>query len=178
MAIVKNNYVKQNGREKPNAKATIRYIQNRPGQDKTKTSRSLFSRDGPVDRSDAYQMIDDAEKGSVFFRFIISPDSKTEDTKRDLALRDVTAHTMLNFEEHIKQQVQWVGAVHADHSPHRHVHILAVVPGRLQRQEFQALPQALRQAATDACQQQRLELDLSQEHQAQAEEAAAWEHAH
>jgi hypothetical protein len=175
MAIVKNNYVKQNGREKPNAKATIRYIQNRPGQDKTKTSRTLFSRDGAIERYEVYRLIDDAEKGSVFFRFIISPDPNSEDTNRDLQLRNVTEQTMLSFEDHIKQQVQWVAAVHADHSPYRHVHIMAVVPSRLQRAEFQALPQVLRSAATRACQEQRQELDLTQEHQMKEREEAAWE---
>jgi|GEM_PF-1533014 len=262
MAIVKNNYIKQDGREKAKAKATIRYIQHRPGKtagnhmthathahccelaeisnpeqlwyyqtyhnldckvyapeywlhyytgrgwpspDKTRQKntvvntpeatgdskagsipgkerarvpRTLFGRDGALERYEAYRMIDEAEKGSVFFRFIISPDRNTEDTNRDLRLRDVTAHTMLRFEEHIKQQVQWVGAVHADHSPLRHVHIVAVVPARLERQEFQALPQVVRLAATTACLEQRQELDLTREHHAQAGEEAAWERSH
>ena len=175
MAIVKNNYVKPNGGEKAKAKATIRYIQNRPGLDNTKTSRTLFTSDGPLGRHDAYRMIDEAEKGSVFFRFVISPDSQTEDTKKDLHLRSVTEHTMLSFEDHIKQQVQWVAAVHADHTPLRHVHIVAVVPARMQRAEFQALPQALRQAATTACLEQRQELDRAVIQQEQGREEAVWE---
>ena len=178
MAIVKNNYVKQNGREKASAKASVRYIQNRRGADKAKSSRTLFSGEGAIERYGAYRIIDDAEKGSVFFRFIVSPDSKTEDTNRDLHLRDVTAQTMLRFEEHIKQQVQWVAAVHADHSPYRHVHILAVVPKRLERAEFQTLPQELRQAATTACLEQRQELDRTIIQQEQGREEAAWELSH
>src|SRR5437660_2022433 len=141
MAVVKNNYIKQDGREKAKAKATIRYIQNRVGKDKAKTSRTLFGRDGLLGRYEAYRMIDESEQGSVFYRITISPDSQTEDTKRDLHLRDVTEQTMLSFEERIKQQVQWVAAEHADHTSLRHVHIVAVIPGRLQRQDFRALPQ-------------------------------------
>jgi hypothetical protein len=266
MAIVKNNYIKHDGREKAKAKATIRYIQHRqgktagnhmthathshccaladisnpeqlwykqtyhdlhckiyspeywlryytgrgwpassrtrnktpqkntlvntpeasgdskagttPGKEKEHSTRTLFGRDGAMGRYEAYRMIDEAEKGSVYFRFIISPDSNTEDTNRDLRLRDVTAHTMLSFEEHIKQQVQWVAAEHADHTPLRHVHIVAVVPARLERQEFQALPQVLRRAATNTCWEQRQELDLTLEHHTQAGEEAAWELSH
>lgn len=174
MAIVKNNYVRKNGREKATIKATIRYIQNRPGKDNLKTSRTLFNRDGLCGRDEAYRMIDEAEKGSVFFRLVISPDQKTEDTKRDLRLRDVAEQTMLKFEELIKQQVQWVAAEHADHTLLRHVHIVAVVSGRLIRQDFQALPEALRDAATQACAEQRQELDLAREREREKEEAT-WE---
>ena len=39
-------------------------------------------------------MIDRAEKGSVFFRLVISPDPKKEDKDQDLHLRDVTETTM------------------------------------------------------------------------------------
>ena len=46
---------------------------------------------------------------------------------------------------------------HADHAPHRHVHIVAVVGGRLQAQDFQLL----RKTATEACLEQRRELDLA-----------------
>src|SRR5205807_570591 len=99
-------------------------------------------------------------------------------TKKDLHLRSVTEHTMLSFEDHIKQQVQWVGAVHADHTPLRHVHIVAVVPARMQRAEFQTLPQVLRHAATQAALEQRQELDLTQTHQKQEREEAVWERSH
>jgi hypothetical protein len=177
MAVVINKYIKQDGRERAGAKQTIKYIQHRPGKDKQRTSRILFGRDGIVGRHHAYRMIDTAAKGSVFYRIIISPDSQTEDTKRDLHLREVTEKTMLSFEERIKQQVQWVAAVHDDHTEIRHVHIVAVVPGRLERQDFQALPQVLRLAATQAAREQRQELDRAAEQEREREEAA-WERSH
>lgn len=174
MAIVKNKYVKQDGREKQSAKRTIRYNQHRRGKDGAEITRTLFGRDGVMDRQEAYRMIDEAEKGSIFFRFIISPDPKSEDTKRDLHMWEVTERTMLSFEERIHKQVQWVAAVHADHAPHRHIHIVAIVPGRLPRQDFQALPEVLRLAATEACLEQRKERDLIQEQQ-QEREGGEWE---
>ncbi len=116
-------------------------------------------------------MIDEAEKGSLFFRFVISPDARTEDTKRDLSLRDVTEKTMLSLEERLHQPVSWVAAIHADHAPHRHIHIVAIVQGRLQAHDFHAL----RQTATQACLQERQERDLAREQQEQGKEEAAWE---
>ena len=77
MAIVKANYVRRGKQEKAGAKANIRYIQHRRGQDGTTITRPLFGSDGAMDRQEAYRMIDTAPKGSLFFRFKISPDPKT-----------------------------------------------------------------------------------------------------
>jgi len=164
MAIVKATYTKN----RAIAKATIRYIQHRPGNGNTRTTRSLFGIDGLVGRYEAYRMIDEAEKGSVFFRIVISPDPKGEDTSKDLRLWEVTEKTMHTLEERLHKEVSWVAVEHNDHAPHRHVHVVAVVKGRLQAQDFQAL----RQTTTDACLEQRKELDLQQ--RAQGKEVG-WE---
>src|SRR6266571_5153419 len=147
MAIVKATYTKSSG----GAKASIRYIEHRPGKDGEKVTRTLFGSDGAMGRWQAYQMIDEAEKGSLFFRFVISPDPKTEDTEKDLFLREITEQTMLRLEDRLHREVQWVAAEHNDHAPHRHVHIVAVVPGRLQPQDFQSM----RKIATEAALAQR-----------------------
>src|ERR1700730_1893233 len=158
MAIVKATYTKSSG----GAKASIRYIEHRPGKDNAKINRTLFGTDGAMGRWQAYRMIDEAEKGSLFFRFVISPDPKQEDTERDLFLREITEKTMLSLEDRLHREVQWVAATHDDHAPHRHVHIVAIVPGRLQVQDFQAL----RQTATGAALAQRQERDLAQQQKA------------
>src|SRR5437016_1589742 len=69
VAIVKANYTKQAGA----AKASIRYIEHRPGKDGERKTRALFSSDGLVGRYQAYDMIDSAKEGSIFFRFVVSP---------------------------------------------------------------------------------------------------------
>src|SRR6266700_4022696 len=166
MAIVKAKYTKSRG----GAKATIRYIQHRPGKEKTRITRTLFGIDGAMGRWQAYRMIDEAEKGSLFFRFVISPDPKQEDTKRDLHLREVTEKTMQILEDRIHKPVSWVATEHNDHAPHRHVHVVAVVKGKLESQDFLAL----RQTATEACLQQRHERDLVKEKE-QGREEAEWE---
>ena len=115
-------------------------------------------------------MIDEAEKGSLFFRFVLSPDPTQEDTQRDLRLRDVTETTMQALADHLHQPVSWVGAVHEDHTPHRHLHIVAVVAGRLTPQAFRSLPQVLRRAATGESLTQRRQLDQVREAQAKERE--------
>lgn len=135
MAIIKANYTKSS----QGAKASLRYIQHRPGADDTKIIRTLFGTDGYMERIEAYSIIDKAQKGSVFFRFVISPDPAIEDEKHDLNMRDVTTRTMQTLEDKLHKPLLWVASLHADHAPHRHVHVLAVVPTKLYAPDFERL---------------------------------------
>src|SRR5437868_1606353 len=101
MAIVKATYTKS----RAGAKASLRYIQNRPGKDNEKQTRTLFTSDGLIGRWQAYQMIDAAEQGSFFFRFVMSPDPQAEDTNKNLFLREITQKTMQSLEERLQKQV-------------------------------------------------------------------------
>ena len=170
MAVFVMNYTQSKGA----AKANIKYIQHRPGKERAKVTRTLFGWDGAIGRYDAYRMVDQAEKGSSYFRIKISPDPKTEDTRRDLSLREVTETIMQTFEERIHKQVHWVAAEHDDHTAKRHVHVLAMARGRLKREDLQAIIQK----ATEVCLVQRQELDRAREYQAQEREEAAWERSH
>src|SRR5579871_3960609 len=152
MAIVKASYTRSGGA----AKATIRYIENRPGREGKRISRTLFNADGKLERDQAYQMIDESQKGSYFFRLVISPDPQKEDSGRDLSIREIAEKTMQSLEDKFQRQLQWIGAIHADHAPHRHVHLVAVLPGRLQVQDFAQL----RSIATSVALEQRRQLDL------------------
>ena len=151
-------------------KASIRYIQHRPGKDGVSTTRTLFGTDGLMGRYEAYRMIEEAEQGSHFFRLVISPDPKREDAAQNLHLRLLTEHTMQHLEERLHESIAWVAVVHADHAPHRHVHLVAIVRGKLAVQDLQAL----RQAATQACLEQRQERDRVQEQLTQTQEEAQW----
>jgi len=170
MAIVKATYTKSSG----GAKASIRYIEHRKGAEGAKITRTLWGIDGAMERREAYRMIDEAEKGSIFFRFVISPDPQQEDTGKDLYLREITERTMMSLEDRFQKHLQWVAATHDDHAPHRHVHILAIVPGRLQVQDFQLL----RHTATETALAQRKERDLMREMQKKKEQEAQWELQH
>ncbi|MDQ3976917.1 MAG: hypothetical protein M3264_10365 [Thermoproteota archaeon] len=157
MAIVKASYTTIPA----GAKASIRYIEHRPGKEGAKITRNLFGIDGLMGRDQAYRLIDEAPKGSMFYRFILSPDPKLEDTRRDLHLRDMTEKTIQALERRLKQEVQWVAAEHDDHAPNRHVHVVAVVKGKLHIPDFEAM----RERATEAALFQRRERDLVQRYQ-------------
>ena len=62
---------------------------------------------------------------------------------------------MLTVEERVGTPVIWVAAVHDDHTDKRHVHALAAVQGRLEKPDLRRLIEA----TTEACREQRLELD-------------------
>jgi hypothetical protein len=173
MAVVKANYVKKGEGERGRAKATVKYIQHRPGKDKERTSRAHFGIDGSMGRWQAYRMIDDAPKGRYFYRFVVSPDPETEDKPRDLPLREIIESTMQTLEERLQQHIQWVAAIHDDHTDTRHIHALAIVKGRLKREDLEAL---IKSASREA-QLQRGARDLMrevEEYQREREEAQ-WE---
>src|SRR5258708_35634939 len=104
-------------------------------------------------------MIDQANKNSYFFRLVISPDPEREDADKTLALREITERTIRSLEDRFQKPLQWVAAVHADHTDNRHIHALVFVPARLQVQDFQLM----RSAATEDAREQRQHLDLLRE---------------
>ncbi len=175
MAVVVANYIKPNAKAKGTAKGNIKYIEHRPGKDGERIWRTLFNEQGRMSRGEAYELIDNAEPGSVFWRIKISPDPKTEDTKRDISMQEVTERTMNSLEEQLGKHISYVAAIHADHSPHRHIHVLAVLP-KLSKEQFRDLPQAVIQGATEASLQQRRELDLvGEQTKARQREEGQWE---
>jgi hypothetical protein len=158
MAIIKATYTQRGSA----AKASVRYIENRPGKNGGKIQRTLFTGDGRVDRGEVYDMIDQAIKGSYFFRLVISPDPEREGRDKSLDLRVLTDSAMRELEARFRRPLQWVATLHADHAEHRHIHAIAIVPERLQVQDFKQL----RSAATAAAYAQLRQLDLAREHQA------------
>ena len=165
MAIFKASYTRSAG----TAKGNIRYIENRPGRNNEKITRTLYTWDGKIDRRDAYELIDAAEKGSYFFRLVISPDPLKEDTYQDLYLRTLTEQTMRALEDQLNTSIQWIAANHQDHAPQRHMHVLAILPRKLTRDDLFAG----RSLATEAALVQRREQDKMREQQ--QETGMAWE---
>lgn len=120
-------------------------------------------------------MVDNAAPGSVYWRIKISPDPKTEDKKRDLSLQEMTDAMITTLQHQLGKDVLYVAAIHSDHTDKRHVHLVAVLP-KLSRQEFERLPDILRQGATASCELQRQELDQVREHRKrEKEKEAQWE---
>lgn len=161
MAIIKGNYTKSRAK----IKATIRYITHRPGREGERATRALFSVDGEIDRRRAYQMIDQAERGTAFFRIVISPDPKREDKRRDLHLKTITRQTILRLGQRLNRKLAFIAAEHNDHTEVRHVHAIVLVKlGRGERLGIKDY-QALREAATATALLQRQALDLRRGYQ-------------
>jgi|SoiMethySBSTD1v2_1073268.scaffolds.fasta_scaffold454395_2 hypothetical protein len=140
MAIVKANYVKRGREARSGAKAHIRYITHRPRENGERHARALFGFDGTLTKAQAYGMIDNARRGTYFYRLKLSPDPKQEDRFRDLALQELTLDTMLRLEKCLGKHIAFAASIHDDHSPYRHVHALVLVHGRrLTRGDFAAL---------------------------------------
>jgi ribosomal protein S27AE len=137
------------------AKATVRYISHRREKEEKTQTRELFGRDGePLIKYQAYSMID--RWNATFFRLVISPDRKTEDTNQDLNLKTLTENTMMQLQERFPNQtIPYVAAIHTN-TDDRHVHILAMIPiKRLPQKDLNLLIKT----ATNEAQLQRRELD-------------------
>jgi hypothetical protein len=171
MAVVKASFVKRGKVGNAKAKDTIRYIQHRTGKDNERVMRPLFGSDGPMQRLEAYQFIDEAPKGTKFFTFIINPDPDKEDTHKDLDMRAITMTTMQTIEEIVGTPVIWVAAIHDDHTDKNHVHALAALQGRLDKPDLDRV----RAATTKECLEQRRELDRVLEREAREQEQGEWE---
>jgi hypothetical protein len=171
MAVVTASFVKRGPVGNAKAKDTIRYIQHRPGKDHQRLTRELFGSDGPMERLEAYRFIDEAPTRTVFFTIVISPDPATEDHPRDLDLEALTERTMLTLEERVRTPVIWAAAIHDDHTDKRHVHALAAVQGRVEKPDLRRLIEA----TTEACREQRLELDRGLFQLARERDERSWE---
>jgi hypothetical protein len=156
MAVVKASFTKSRG----GAKASLHYILFRPGKGGEKVARQLFGHDGSMSIFQAEKLIDEAGKGTTFFRIVISPDPEKEDTYKDLNLEELTQLTILKLEDRLKQQIHFFATEHNDHTPNRHIHLIALIPGKLGVKELALL----RQTATDIALFQRQERDLAQAH--------------
>ena len=154
MAIVKGSYTRSRGA----AKGKHRIHHEAAGKGQRENHPYLFGLDGVMTSQEAYRMIDQAGKGSFFYRLVLSPDPIGEDTRQDLDMRALTLHTMQILDTRLNKALVWAGALHADHKPHRHVHILAVSPRRLTVRDFARL----RLTATRESVAQRRALDFGQ----------------
>ena len=67
MAVVKATFTKSRG----GAKASIRYIAFRPGKNGEEMSRQLFGHDGALSLLQADRIVDEAKKGTNFFRLVL-----------------------------------------------------------------------------------------------------------
>jgi hypothetical protein len=175
MAVVTTSFVKRGKAGNAKAKDTIRYIQHRTGKEGERVWRPLFTSDGPMARLEAYQFINEAPKGTKFFTIIVNPNPVQENAHKDLDMRAIARTTMQTIAEIMQAQgisapINWVAAVHDDHTDKHHVHALAAIQGRLDKPDLRRLIDM----TTQACLEQRRELDRARERQARSRERGEW----
>jgi hypothetical protein len=128
MAVVRVNYIRNGANVRGRARETLGYIEQRPDKNNEKMQRTLFSWGGELSEEQAFAIIDTAPKGTRFWRIIISPDPQTEDTKKDLNLRQITKDTVSYLEKRFKRDVVFVAAEHAaDHTDKKHIHSIVLL---------------------------------------------------
>jgi len=157
MAVVKIKYVRKRGA----VKAHLRYITHRRGREEKTITRALFTEGGTITKQEAYTLIDSIKPGTVFYKMILSPDPRREDTRRDLNLWQLTRQTALSLTTLLDKKIRFLAVEHNDHTPNRHVHAIFLIPGRLSRQEFRLLAQTARLSATKEARLQRKTRDLT-----------------
>jgi hypothetical protein len=145
MAFVKLEYT----RNKQEIKANLRYFAHRAGRSNAKMTRDIFTNIGETDKHGFYRQVQNAGRGTSFFKFMISPDPRSEDSLKDLDLRYITRRTIRKLENAIGRRLFFAAAVHnADHTPLRHVHGIFIVKGRLSQEHFKALQEIARSEST------------------------------
>jgi hypothetical protein len=161
MAVVTLKYT----RNKEEIKANLRYFTHRAGRENEKITRDIFTNIGETDKQEFYRQVKSAGRGTVFFKFMISPDPRREDSLKDLDLHFITRRTIRKMEKAVGRRLFFVAAVHnADHTPIRHVHGIFLVKGRLSKEQFRALQEVARAESTQGALLLRRARDLTLQH--------------
>jgi hypothetical protein len=161
MAIVKLKYTR--GREA--IKAHLRYIVHRPGKERERLTRELFHHNYlSVTKKYAYDLINNAPKGTVFYKMTINFHPHKEDTHKDLDLQHITSLTVREMQLRLGRVVPFIATIHDGHANTdlRHIHAICLVQGRLTKEEFAKLRTLWQTASAEVRLQRRLR-DLAQE---------------
>ena len=161
MAIVKLKYT----RSRDAIKAHLRYVVHRPGKERERLTRELFQHNYlSVSKQYAYDLINTAPRGTVFYKMTINFHPRREDTHKDLDLQHIASLTVREMQERIGRSVPFIATIHDGHANTdlRHIHAICIVQGRVSKEEFARL-KTLWQTATAEVRLQRRARDLVQE---------------
>jgi hypothetical protein len=161
MAIVKLKYTR--GRNA--IKAHLCYIVHRTGKEREKLTRELFQHNYlSATKQYAYDLINAAPKGTVFYKMTINFHPLREDTHKDLDLQHIASLTVREMQLRLGRSVPFIATIHDGHANTdlRHIHAICLVQGRLSKEEFAKL-RTLWQTATAEVRLQRRARDRIQE---------------
>src|SRR5919199_3370640 len=138
MAIVKLKYT----RSRDAIKAHLRYIVHRPGKDMQKPTRELFHHNYlSATKQYAYDLINGAPRGTIFYKMTINFHPRREDTHKDLDLQHITSLTVREMQLRLGRSVPFIATIHNGHANTdlRHIHAICLVQGRLSKEDFAKL---------------------------------------
>ena len=117
------------------AKAGARYVTHRPSDTAPREYRTGFDADyDRMEKDEVYDRLEAAD-GTYFYRLTLAP-GEGRHTEADL--HDWTRCVMDRLEERTGD-CDWIAWEHRDHSNHDHVHVIAVLDRRLDRDDLRDL---------------------------------------
>ena len=161
MAIVKLKYARGRGA----IKAHLRYIVHRPGKEQGRMTRELFHHNYlSVTKQYAYDLINSAPRGTLFYKMTINFHPHKEDTYKDLDLHYIASLTVREMQNRIGRYVPFIATIHNGHATTdlRHIHAICLVQGRLSKEAYAKL-KTLWQFATAEVKLQRGNRDRGRE---------------
>jgi hypothetical protein len=138
MAIVKIKYARGRGA----IKAHLRYIVHRPGIEQGRMTRELFHHNYlSVTKQEAYDLINNAPRGTIFYKMTINFHPRKEDTNKDLDLQHIASLTVREMQARLGRIVPFIATIHDGHAKTalRHIHAICLVQGRLSKEDFAKL---------------------------------------
>ena len=161
MAIVKLKYA----RGRAAIRAHLRYIIHRPGKEQGRVTRELFHHNYlSVSKQEAYDLINNAPRGTIFYKMTINFHPLREDTHKDLDLQHIASLTVRAMQTRLGRIVPFIATIHDGHARTtlRHIHAICLVQGRLCKEDFAKL-KTLWKVATAEVRLQRRNRDRTQE---------------
>jgi len=156
--IVKAHYSRGDRASLSLAKRHVRYAVHRTTERGQSQYRDVYDRDGRLSKLDAYERLDQAGKRAYVYRLTLSPHPERQDREQGLDLQAWARDVMGQLDEAAGKPVEWFAVTHHN-ADHRHVHVVAISPGRLEAGHFSAM----REAGDVSAQAQQRELAVEQQ---------------
>jgi uncharacterized protein YchJ len=163
--VIKANYAHGNDASK-RAKGSAAYYMTREDDEGNKQQRTAFSADNDtLSKKEVYQQLSETDKNCYYYRMVFAPE--TDSGAEGVDLQAWTREVMGNFEARLGYKIDWVAVEHSgatSHTEHAHVHVIAPLQERLDRDDFRDLRFDAQVLFNDSLEQHKaLEKGLKQE---------------
>jgi hypothetical protein len=136
--IVKARYSRGGKAALKLAKGRLRYAVHRSNEQGQRQYREVWDRDGRLDKTTAYERLDQIKPADYVYRFTLSPHPERQDVGQQLDLRQWTRDMLVQLERQSGQRIEWFAVTH-EHPDHRHVHAVVRSAQRLDVGHFRAM---------------------------------------